>query len=54
MAARKVTLAELQGHAGVGSERTYWTAIHGKVYDFTDFVNEHPGGPKIIKLAGGR
>ncbi|KAI5296740.1 hypothetical protein KEM55_005672, partial [Ascosphaera atra] len=30
-----------------------WVVIHGKVYDVTDFLPEHPGGAKIIlKYAG--
>ena len=28
-------------------------ALHGKVYDLTSFVEEHPAGPEsIVKLAG--
>ncbi|KAK0714985.1 FMN-dependent dehydrogenase [Lasiosphaeris hirsuta] len=30
-----------------------WVIIHGRAYDVTDFLPEHPGGPKIIlKYAG--
>lgn len=30
-----------------------WVIIHGKVYDVTDFIDEHPGGSAIIvKYAG--
>lgn len=30
-----------------------WVVIHGKVYDLTKFLPEHPGGPRIIlKYAG--
>ncbi|KAL9117545.1 MAG: hypothetical protein Q9187_005919 [Circinaria calcarea] len=30
-----------------------WVIIHGKAYDVTDFMPEHPGGPNIIlKYAG--
>ena len=30
-----------------------WVIIHGKVYDLTNFLPEHPGGQKIIlKYAG--
>ena len=52
MSSRKITLAELEQHGGQNG--SYWTAIHGKVYDFSSFVNVHPGGTKIIKLAAGR
>jgi L-lactate dehydrogenase (cytochrome) len=30
-----------------------WVIIHGRAYDVTEFMPEHPGGPKIIlKYAG--
>ena len=25
-----------------------WTAVNGKVYDLTNFINKHPGGPKAV------
>ena len=25
-----------------------WTVIHGKVYDMTNFLDEHPGGGEIL------
>lgn len=25
-----------------------WVVVHGKAYDVTDFLPEHPGGMKII------
>jgi L-lactate dehydrogenase (cytochrome) len=35
------------------SNESCWVIIHGKAYDVTDFLPEHPGGPKIIlKYAG--
>jgi len=30
-----------------------WIVIHGKVYDLTNFVKVHPGGPMIYDGAGG-
>ncbi|RSH88948.1 hypothetical protein EHS25_002610 [Saitozyma podzolica] len=34
-------------------EKGVWIVIHGKVYDMTDFLDEHPGGAEIIlKYAG--
>lgn len=50
----KITHEELIKHTGTGDDGSFWTAIHGQVYDFTKFVNTHPGGSKIIKLAAGR
>jgi cytochrome b involved in lipid metabolism len=35
------------------SEKDCWVAINGVVYDFTEFVDEHPpGAESITKLAG--
>src|ERR1700710_1445214 len=35
------------------SAKSCWVIIHGKAYDVTEFLPEHPGGPKIIlKYAG--
>ncbi|KAI9777673.1 MAG: hypothetical protein M1835_005172 [Candelina submexicana] len=35
------------------SRESCWVIVHGRAYDVTDFLPEHPGGPKIIlKYAG--
>lgn len=35
------------------SEKSCWVALHGKVYDFTEFLDEHPAGVEaILKYAG--
>ncbi|KAK9458907.1 FMN-dependent dehydrogenase-domain-containing protein [Lipomyces oligophaga] len=35
------------------SKESCWVIVHGKVYDVTEFLPEHPGGQKIIlKYAG--
>ena len=39
------SMEELKGHT---SEKDVWMAIHGKVYDVTKFVEDHPGGPEIM------
>ncbi|KAG1139162.1 hypothetical protein G6F36_015984 [Rhizopus arrhizus] len=45
-----VSLEEVQKHK---SKDDIWVIIHGKVYDLTKFLPEHPGGQKIIlKYAG--
>lgn len=40
---RTVPKIELQAH---NTEEDCWVAVYGKVYDFTDFLAEHPGGTK--------
>ena len=44
------TLADLKAHA---SEAACWVLIHGKVYDVTPFLDEHPGGFDIILSSTG-
>ena len=35
------------------TEESAWVALHGKVYDFTEFLDEHPAGVEaILKYAG--
>ncbi|KAK9511466.1 hypothetical protein O3M35_000115 [Rhynocoris fuscipes] len=37
-----------------GTNGSYWLIIHGKVYDVSKFLDEHPGGEEILmSLAGG-
>ncbi len=43
------TLADISSH---NTASDCWTAINGKVYDLTDFVNGHPGGPGILGACG--
>lgn len=47
---REIDLKELQVHT---TEDDCWLAVHGKVYDFSDFLEEHPAGVEaILDLAG--
>ena len=48
---RDVTRAELSEHS---SKEDCWIAIDGKVYDLTDFAEEHPAGPASIHELGGQ
>lgn len=45
-----ITMGELAKH---NSEEDLWVALHGIVYDFTEFAHEHPSGfQSIFDLAG--
>ncbi|KAK4541145.1 hypothetical protein LTR36_008219 [Oleoguttula mirabilis] len=46
----KLTGADIAKH---NSRESCWVIIHGRAYDVTEFLPEHPGGPKVIlKYAG--
>ncbi|KAL4918986.1 FMN-dependent dehydrogenase-domain-containing protein [Aspergillus aurantiobrunneus] len=50
MTNNKLTGAEIAQH---NSRDSCWVIVHGKAYDVTEFLPEHPGGQKIIlKYAG--
>lgn len=45
-----LTIEEIKKH---NSKNDCWVIVHGKVYDVSDFLGEHPGGSAIIlKYAG--
>ncbi|KAF6822738.1 cytochrome b2 [Colletotrichum plurivorum] len=45
-----ISLADLSKH---NSKSDCWIAVHSKVWDITDFISEHPGGPSVLlKCAG--
>jgi len=47
---REISLVELQNH---NTPEDCWVALHGTVYDLTDFAEEHPpGAESIYNLAG--
>ena len=43
-------LRELARHA---SEDDCWVALYGEVYDFTDFLEDHPAGAEAITRFAG-
>ena len=44
-----LTLADVAKHATASD---CWLIVSDKVYDVTSYVNEHPGGPAILKGCG--
>lgn len=45
------TLEEVAEHASL---EDCWMAIKGKVYDFTDYVSQHPAPPPVLEPWCGR
>ena len=43
--AKEYRLEEINKHT---AEDDCWVIIHGKVYDVTDFLDSHPGGPEYL------
>ncbi|KAJ6515383.1 cytochrome b5-like heme/steroid binding domain-containing protein [Mycena sanguinolenta] len=48
---KMVTLAELRAH---NTKDSLYILIHGKVYDCTKFLDEHPGGDEVILAENGQ
>lgn len=48
-----IPLSELALHTGHRADGRIWIAVHGSVYDVTDFCSMHPGGTLIIKSNAG-
>jgi cytochrome b involved in lipid metabolism len=48
--AKTYTMAKVAQH---NSAVSCWAAINGNVYDLTNWINQHPGGPqRILNLCG--
>ncbi|KAF4619571.1 hypothetical protein D9613_004895 [Agrocybe pediades] len=51
MSTKTITLEELRANK---SRDKFYILIHGKVYDATKFMDEHPGGDEVILAEGGQ
>ena len=48
---RKITQSEVER---ANTEEKAWVVINGKVYDVTEFAEEHPGGEHLIQEVFGK
>ncbi|KAG9299220.1 hypothetical protein G9A89_013868 [Geosiphon pyriformis] len=49
--AKQYTLNEVSSHR---TKSSLYIAVHGKVYDVTNFIDEHPGGEEVLLDEGGK
>ncbi|MQL73884.1 hypothetical protein Taro_006247 [Colocasia esculenta] len=47
---KKIPATEIRLH---NSKKSCWLVIHGKVYDVTKFLDDHPGGEEVLLHASG-
>jgi len=51
MTTKIITLDELRSN---NSRKKFYILVHGKVYDVTTFMDEHPGGDEVLLAEGGQ
>ena len=51
----KYTADEVAKHNVLeGPNKSTWVIFHGKIYDITNFVSEHPGGTEVLADTAGK
>ena len=53
MSSKLVSMADVRKNAAKNPNGG-WVVVKGKVYDFTDFVKNHPGGAELITKNNGK
>jgi len=48
---KKITFDEMKQHT---TDKDCWVALHGKVFNLAEFLDDHPGGKKAIMLYAGK
>ena len=48
---KEYSLADVSKHT---SSDDCWLAINGKVYNVSDYADEHPGGPELLRERAGK
>jgi fatty acid desaturase/predicted heme/steroid binding protein len=51
MADKEYTWQQVQEHR---SEKSLWVVVNGKVYDVTKFIDQHPGGGRVLLVSAGQ
>ncbi|GLB34104.1 putative cytochrome b5 family protein [Lyophyllum shimeji] len=51
MATKTITIDDLRAHK---TKESLYLLIHGKVYDVSKFIDEHPGGDEVLLAEGGQ
>ena len=47
---KEISIEEISKH---DKATDIWVAINGKVYDLTNFLDDHPGGPDVVTETAG-
>nr|XP_003705369.1 PREDICTED: cytochrome b5-like [Megachile rotundata] len=50
---QRYTLKEVAKQNGTDGNRI-WIVLHDMVYDVTDYINKHPGGPELVEEYAGQ